>query len=132
MKPKIILSATALFLSLMGYSQDCSKFKNGTFKFTDPKSKEVCIITRKDNIQTERMEQSDETYDFDINWTDDCTYTVTPTAATAERKPEVTKSGTMTVKIIKTKKNSYTQKVTIATDPKFSRVDEVFVAEEKK
>ncbi|PZR15573.1 MAG: hypothetical protein DI539_18175 [Flavobacterium psychrophilum] len=116
----------------MGYSQDCSKFKNGTFKFTDPKSKEVCIITRKDNIQTERMEQSDETYDFDINWTDDCTYTVTPTAATAERKPEVTKSGTMTVKIIKTKKNSYTQKVTIATDPKFSRVDEVFVAEEKK
>jgi hypothetical protein len=38
----------------------------------------------------------------------------------------------MTVKIIKTKKDSYTQKVTIATDPKFSRVDEVFVVEGKK
>ncbi|MFD2603648.1 hypothetical protein [Flavobacterium suzhouense] len=132
MKRKIILSATTLLLSCIGYSQECAKFKNGTFKFTDPKSKEVCIITRKDNIQTERMEKSDETYDFEIVWIDDCTYTVTPTPATAQRKPDVTKPGVMTVKITKTKKDSYIQKVTIATDPKFSRLDEVFVAEEKK
>jgi hypothetical protein len=133
MKRKIIVYATALLLSAFGYSQtNCAKFKNGTFKLTDPKSKEVCIITRDGNKQTERMEQSDETYDFEIAWTDDCTYTVTPTPSTAQRNPEVTKSGVMTVKIIKTKKDSYTQKVTIATDPKFSRVDEVFVVEEKK
>lgn len=133
MKRKIIVYATALLLSAFGYSQtNCAKFKNGTFKLTDPKSKEVCIITRDGNKQTERMEQSDDTYDFEIAWIDDCTYTVTPTPATAQRNPEVTKSGVMTVKIIKTKKDSYTQKVTIATNPKFSRVDEVFVVEEKK
>lgn len=133
MKRKIIVYAIALLLSVFGYSQtNCAKFKNGTFKLTDPKSKEVCIITRDGNKQTERMEQSDDTYDFEIAWIDDCTYTVTPTPATAQRNPEVTKSGVMTVKIIKTKKDSYTQKVTIATNPKFSRVDEVFVVEEKK
>ena len=132
MKRKIIVSATALLMSFIGYSQSCANFKNGTFKLTDPKSKEVCIITRDGNKQTERMEQSDDTYDFEIAWIDDCTYTVTPTPATAQRNPDVTKSGVMTVKIIKTKKDSYTQKVTIATNPKFSRVDEVFVVEEKK
>lgn len=133
MKRKILLSATALLFSIIGFSQtNCAKFKNGTFKLTDPKSKEVCIITRDGNKQTERMEQSDDTYDFEIAWTDDCTYTVTPTPSTAQRNPEVLKSGVMTVKIIKTKKDSYTQKVTIATDPKFSRVDEVFVVEDKK
>lgn len=133
MKKTILLSTILTLFSLIGYSQShCAKFKNGTFKLTDPKSKEVCIITRDGNKQTERMEQSDDTYDFEIAWTDDCTYTVTPTPATASRNPEVLKSGVMTVKIIKTKADSYTQKVTIATDPKFARVDEVFVVTEQK
>ncbi len=132
MKKTILLSAILTLFSIIGYSQNCAQFKNGTFKLTDPKSKQVCIITRDGDKQTEKMEESEEAYDFDIVWTDDCTYTVSPTAATAARNPEVLKSGTMTVKIIKAKKNSYTQKVTIATNPKFSRVDEVFVVEDKK
>ena len=130
MKGKITLLMLAA--TFFGYSQSCAKFKNGTFKVTDPGSKKVCIITRDGNTQTERMEESDQTYDFDIVWIDDCTYTVTPTAATAARNKDVLKAGTMTVKITKTTDTSYTQKVIVANNPKFRRVDEVFMVEKKE
>ena len=131
MKGKITL--LLLLAAFFGYSQgtDCAKFKNGTFRVTDPASKKVCIITRDGDRQTERMEESDQTYDFDIVWIDDCTYTVTPTASTAARNKDVLKAGTMTVKITKATDSSYTQRVTVANNPKFRRVDEVFVIEKK-
>jgi len=114
-----------------GYSQakDCGKFKNGTFKLTDPATKKVCIITRDGNTQTEKMEESDEVYDFDVVWLDDCTFTLTPTPASAAKNKDVLKVGTMTVKITQTKEGSYIQKATVATNPKFRRVDELFVVE---
>jgi len=96
---------------------------------TDPASKKVCIITRDGNIQTEKMEDDAEVYDFDIVWLDDCTYTVSPTAATAARNKDTLKAGTMTVKIFKPKEGSYMQRVTVANNPKFRRIDEVFVVE---
>lgn len=130
---KITISSLFLLVASLGFSQDsCKKFKNGTFKLTDPKSKQVCIITRNGNKQTEKMAESEEAYDFDIVWVDDCTYTVTPTAATAARNKEVLKTGTMTVKIIKAQDKSYTQSITIANNPDFKRVDEVYVVESKK
>lgn len=131
---KTTLSVFVLLLSFVGYSQnaDCSKYKNGTFKLTDPKTKKVCIITRDGNKQTEKMEDAEEVYDFDIVWIDNCTYTVSPTPATAARNKEVLKAGTMTVKITKTKDDSYIQKATVANNPKFRRIDEVFVVKEKK
>lgn len=119
-----------LLLPLLAFAQkNCSQFKNGTFKVTDPTTKKVCIITRDGNIQTEKMEDEAEVYDFDIVWLNDCTYTVTPTAATAARNKETLKAGTITVTITKTKENSYMQRVTSANNPKFRRVDEVFVVE---
>ena len=129
---KITLILTLVF-SLLGYCQekDCAKFRNGTFKITDPATKKSCIITRNGNTQTEKMEEGQEIYDFDITWLDECTYTVTPTAATAARNKEVQKIGTMTVKILQVKDSSYVQRVTVATNPKFRRVDEVFVVREK-
>lgn len=133
MKTTIKLSAILLLVSVMSYGQSaCEKFKNGTFKFTDPATKKVCIITRDGDKQTERMEESDESYDFDLVWVDNCTYTVSPTAATAARNKDVLKSGTMTVKIIKAKENSYTQRITVANNPKFRRLDEVFLVADKK
>jgi hypothetical protein len=120
----------ALFLlPLLGFSQNCAQFKNGTFKVTDPATKKVCIITRDGNVQTEKMEESEEVYDFDLVWLDDCTYTVSPTPATAARNVSTTKVGTMTVKILRPKEGSYVQRVTVANNPKFRRVDEVFVVE---
>ncbi len=117
---------------LAGFAQkNCADFKNGTFKITDPATKKVCIITRDGKTQTEKMEDEDEVYDFDIVWISDCSYTVTPTAATAARNKETLKAGTITVTITKTKENAYMQRVTSANNPKFRRVDEVFVVEYK-
>lgn len=122
-----------LLLPLFGFSQnDCTRFRTGTFKVTDPATKKVCIITRDGATQTEKMEDAEEVYDFNLVWIDDCTYTVSPTPATAARNKEVLKSGTMTVKITKTKENSYIQRVTVANNPKFRRIDEVFLVAESK
>ena len=98
MLKKLLHITLFALLPVFGYSQSkCDPFKNGTFKVTDPASKKVCIITRDGNIQTEKMEDDAEVYDFDIVWLDDCTYTVSPTAATAARNKDTLKAGTMTV-----------------------------------
>jgi hypothetical protein len=130
MLKKITYITLFTLLPIFCYSQkNCDQFKNGTFKVTDPATNKVCIITRDGNTQTEKMEDNEEVYDFDIVWLDDCTYTVTPTPATAARNADTLKGGTMTVKITKTKENSYVQRVTVANNPKFRRVDEVFLVE---
>lgn len=131
---KKILLILTLIVSFFGYSQtgDCSMLKDGTFKVTDPASKKTSIIKRSGNTQTEQMEDADEIYDFDLVWVDDCTYTITPTAATAARNKDLQKAGTMMVKITKVKDHSYIQRVTVASNPKFRRMDEVFIVEDKK
>lgn len=119
-------------LPLLSRAQiDCSKFKEGTFSITDPKSKKISFITRNGNIQTEKMEESEEIYDFDIVWVDDCTYTVSPTPATAARIKDVNKAGTMTVRITKVKDSTYVQRITIANNPKFRRADTVYLVKSK-
>lgn len=134
MKLKTAILTLGLLLPLWGFSQDdgCLKFKNGTFKVTDPETKKVCIITRKGDTQTERMEDSDQTYDFKITWVDNCKYTVKPTATTIERNRDVLKAGMLTVEIIKTTDSSYTQKVQVETNPKFTRYDEVYIVKKKE
>ena len=129
----IIIVAAVLFSAMMfAQAKDCAKYKDGTFRLTDPATKKVCIITREGNRQTERMEASDETYDFDIVWIDNCTYTINPTPSTIARKKDVQKGGTMTVKILQAKDSSYVQRVTVANNPKFRRVDEVFLVKKIK
>jgi len=134
MKKTTLLLFVTLLVTAFGYSQglDCSRVKEGTFKFTDPATKKACTIKRTGNIQTEKMEDAEEVYDFDLVWIDDCTYTLSPTAATAARNKEVLKAGTMTVKITKVKENSYIQHVKVANNPKFRRIDEVFLVSESK
>lgn len=128
-----LLFAFALLLNLALYGQEgCTKFKDGTFKVTDPATKKTSIITRSGNKQTEKMEDAEEVYDFDVVWVDDCTYTITPTAATSARNETLQKAGTMMVKITKVKEHSYIQRVTVASNPKFRRIDEVFVVEPTK
>jgi len=126
---KITFIAVALLFSFFTNAQEkaCSKFKEGTFKVTDPTSKKISYITRKGNVQTEKMENAEEVYDFDIVWIDDCTYTVSPTPATAARIKDINRAGTMTVMITKAKDSSYTQRIKIANNPKFRRQDKVFL-----
>jgi hypothetical protein len=129
---KIIQYSFLLLLPLLGFSQvNCANVREGKFKMIDPKSKKVCLITREGDTQTEKMEEAEEEYTFDIKWLDDCTYTLTPTASTLARNKDVKDIGTMTVKITKVRANSYVHQVTVANNPKFKRVDEVFFAEEK-
>jgi len=133
---KITFIAFTLLLSFLSNAQEkaCSKFKEGTFKVTDPTSKKVSYITRKGNVQTEKMENDEEVYDFDIVWIDDCTYTVNPTPATAARIKDINKAGTMTVMITRAKDSSYVQRIKIANKPKFRREDRVYLIknEEKR
>lgn len=117
-----------------GYSQnmDCSRFKDGTFQVTDAGSKKACIIKRDGTKQTERFVESDETYEFDLHWVDDCTYTLTPTAATLSRNKAIKDIGIVTVKITEVKDNSYVHLVTLSKKPDYSRVDEVFEVKKKQ
>jgi hypothetical protein len=124
----LIFSACFSAYSQKNYTQ----FRNGKFRVTDPKSQKVCIITRDGDTQTEKMEESDEVYDFDIKWLDDCTYIVTPTPATIARNKDVLKAGTMTVKITKAKDSTYVQNITVANYPKFRRSDTVYLVKDKK
>lgn len=115
-----------------GYAQtDCTAFKNGTFTFTDKNNRSYTII-RDGNKQTEKIEDEQEVYDFTIKWTDSCTYTVTPTAATIKKNKAILKLGTMTVKITPKTDTSYVQLVRVANSPKFKRRDEVFIVKEDK
>jgi hypothetical protein len=123
---KKLYSLTLLLLTAAGYSQaNCAKFRNGTFKFTDPESKKICIIKRDGDTQTERVENADEVYEFSVTWTDSCSYNITPTSSTIQKKPDVLKLGTMTVKITPVTDSTYVQLIKVANSPKFKRRDEV-------
>ena len=131
MKIQTVITFLATICCSLSYGQNsCDKFKEGKFKFTDPNSQKVIIITRKGDIQTEKILDSDEIYDFNLKWIDSCTYTITPTPATIQRKKEVSELGTMTVKITPASDSSYVQVARVANSPKFKRRDEVFVVEE--
>lgn len=123
-----------LLTSLAGFSQstDCSKVREGKYRLTDTKSKQVSVITRKNDKQTEKMQDAEEIYDFDVKWLSDCSYTLTPTAATTARSKEITRLGTMTVTITQVKDSSYIQTVKLANYPTFKRTDEVFMVKEKE
>lgn len=131
---KRILAIVVLFICTNSiFAQtNCAQFKEGKFKVTDAKTKKVCLITREGDTQTEKLEEAEEAFTFDIKWLDDCTYTLTPTASTLARNKNVKDIGTMTVKIVKVKQDSYIHRVTVANNPKFRRVDEVFVVKDEK
>lgn len=131
---KIKLLITFLFITATSVfaQESCARFRTGTFKVTDPKSKQVCIITRNGDTQTEKMEESDEVYDFDVKWLDDCTYTVTPTPASVAKNKDLSKAGTMTVSMTKVKDSSYVQNIKVANYPTFKRTDTVFFIKEQE
>lgn len=129
----IVLILCLFTLGYTGSAQTtCAQVREGKFKVTDPKTKKVCFITREGETQTEKLEEAEDAFTFDIKWLDDCTYTLTPTAATLARNKDVKDIGTMTVKITQVKEDSYMHKVTVANNPKFKRIDEVFMVKDDK
>jgi hypothetical protein len=118
---KILLNLVLLFFcsiyALKAQSPNCKKFKTGTFTMTYQGKKG--IIKRYGNTQEEYLNgEGKPTMVFTVNWLSDCTYTLTPTAATRKAFPEIPKEGTMTVKITKTTTKTYTYSASYIWDKK--------------
>lgn len=91
---------------------DCEKFKNGTFKMSDPVINFSCTITRNDSIQVEKVDGTNEESTFKVVWTSPCEYTLQmiagPPDGVAFFEDKVLK-----VKIIATEEDNYTYEAKI-------------------
>ena len=88
---------------------NCSKFHNGTFKMTFDGKTDTVI--RAGAIQTELFNNTNKGT-FNVKWTDECTYTLIPTAETLKKETGMPPNMVVTVKITATAKNTYTQTIT--------------------
>jgi len=86
--------------------------ENLKFKILKDSIASESILTRNGNLQTETMKGKEGSLEFIVNWTDDCTYTLTPTKKTFQIYGNLPKNAMLTVKIMETNENSYIQKST--------------------
>jgi len=86
----------------------CVKFKNGVFKLSDKELGESLIV-RDGNNQIEININSNDTAFFEVNWIDDCTYTLTPTQETFKKFNYLPANAKMIVRILQTTDTSYVQ-----------------------
>ncbi len=106
-----------MLLTLVAYKvnaqeSNCEKFKNGHFIIPKDSHAPESTIIRNGSIQTEQVKGSKEVSEFVVEWVDECTYTLTPTAKTRKLYKNLPKDATLTVEIIEVKKNSYIQRST--------------------
>jgi len=101
-----------LSLGLYAQSGNCSSFKSG--KFTSTYEGRIAIIERNGSIQNEYLTNSKDSLkmSFNINWLDDCTYTLTPTKESYLKYPKLPRNAVITIKILNVSSNSYTQSST--------------------
>lgn len=115
MKKHILLSV--LFLTgLVAFAQnkDCQKFKHGTYTLNVESEK--CILILKGNKQIEKCDGIK--YIFDLKWTNDCTYTLTPNKKTIAKYDSFKSHNKVIVEILSTKASSYQARVTSNFDDK--------------
>lgn len=93
---------------LYGQNLECNRFKNGSFKIIDSETG-TSFIERKGARQCEITEGEKDSTTFIVKWIDDCTYTLTPTKETLKKYQSLPDNATLTVRIIETQANSYTQ-----------------------
>tara|TARA_B110000908_G_C9928766_1_gene302935 strand:+ start:110 stop:436 length:327 start_codon:yes stop_codon:yes gene_type:complete len=91
---------------------NCEKFKNGEFKILKDSISNGSLISRKGNLQTERIIGEKGTTELIVNWIDECTYTLKPKDMTLEKFKGLPKNALLKVEIIEIKENSYIQKTT--------------------
>lgn len=70
----LLLLFVITITSCSAQSKDCSKFKTGTFKYSDNND---WVITRTDSVQIEVNNKDHVKYIGIINWVSDCKYTLT-------------------------------------------------------
>jgi len=108
MKLFFLFGVIALSSYAYGQKLDCNKFKNGSFKIVDSETG-TSFIKRNGERQSEITEGKKDSTNFIVKWIDDCTYTLTPTEDTRKKYQSLPSNATLTVRIIETKDNSYTQ-----------------------
>jgi hypothetical protein len=93
------------------YSQspNCAKFKNGKFKTII--NGRTSIIERSGSVQKEVLFKLADSVKmtFEVKWIDDCRYSLKPVKEWFDKHPQAPKNMLITVKIIATSPNSYTQ-----------------------
>ncbi|GAB5418261.1 MAG: hypothetical protein Crog4KO_16340 [Crocinitomicaceae bacterium] len=102
MRTFIILAA--LLFPMIGWAQDCEKFRTGTFVFDDESGQRMVgySIKRGKRYQTEYFEGGKSKWK--VNWTSDCTYTLT-----LVKSQDINDliGYTVTTRIIRTDEDSY-------------------------
>lgn len=84
---------------------ECKKFHEGTFKMAA--GEKSVVIKRYAGKQLEYFDDAELPMSFDVTWIDDCSYTLRPDSLTLIKNPEIPKNSILTVKILRSSKNSY-------------------------
>jgi hypothetical protein len=87
---------------------NCSQFKNGSFKIVDDKTG-TSFIKRYGNIQSEILEGKKDSSVFFVTWINSCSYILIPTKETFQLYPTLPKNAQLTVLIKETGANYYIQ-----------------------
>jgi len=109
----ILTLLTSTNLRSQNLELECKKFQNGYFKILKDSITEESFIVRNENIQTEIVNGKHISSEFQVQWIDACTYTLTPTEKTLLQLDGFPKNAILTVQIIETKEKSYLQKSTV-------------------
>ncbi|MFN8244431.1 MAG: hypothetical protein U0X40_10300 [Ferruginibacter sp.] len=111
---KKLIALLFLCLPAMAYSQptDCYKFREGRFRIEDTQAGVVTIAERRGGYQTESSESLKAVVRFRISWQDNCSYTLSlDKVIRNENKINFPSNLIITVKILETNPDSYTQEI---------------------
>ena len=112
---KIFLLGMLTFFTSILFSQpaDCLKFKDGKFKTTNPYLGDITIADRKGGYQTESSEALKLIVRFKVMWSSNCSLILTlDKIIRNENKINVPANLVISIKIIATSGNTYTQETT--------------------
>ena len=112
---KIFISVILLSVfstGLQAQERGCKSIRDGKFRVL---SNEIGVtnISRSGNIQREDMPDIGVTMLFDVNWIDECTYTLKPKKILKGNPALLMKNLVITVKVKELNKNSYIAETTM-------------------
>jgi hypothetical protein len=122
---KLLLLTIGLLVTVKLQAQvnDCKRFHTGTFKMTY--YGKPTIIVRTETKQQQFYDGQKTPVEFTVKWLSDCTFTLTLVKGQFDKVKAIPPNATLTMQIVKTSKNSYTQ-VTTANFTGQSITGEIF------
>jgi hypothetical protein len=119
----LILACLLVTVKLQAQINDCKRFHTGTFKmmyYGKP-----TIVVRTKTKQQQFFDGQKTPVEFTVKWLSDCTFTLTLIKGRLDKVKAVPPNAVLTMQIVKTSKNSYTQ-VTTANFTGQSITGEIF------